>query len=122
AMMLDQKRAFDAIADRTLPDPAARARVQKNRIYQQMSSTLAGSHEYAAMATLCALWQEGRYELLVLDTPPTENALDFLDAPDKLVGAIDSPALQWFAKLYFQHSLKVLGVGGAFVLKRLARF
>jgi anion-transporting ArsA/GET3 family ATPase len=122
AMMLDQKRAFDEITDRYIPDPAARVRVRQNRIYQQVSSTLAGSHEYAAMAKLWSVAGERRYDLIVLDTPPTENALDFLDAPEKLVGAVDSPALQWFAKLYFQHSLKVLGVGGAFVLKRLARF
>ncbi len=122
AMMLDQKRAFDEIADRYLPDPEARARLGRNRIYQQMSSTLAGSHEYAAMAKLWAVSREGRYDLIILDTPPTENALDFLDAPERLVGAVDSPALQWFARLYFQHSLKVLGMGGAFVLKRLARF
>ena len=122
AMMLDQKRAFDEIADRYLPDAAARERVRKNPIYRQISTKLAGSHEYAAMAKLCAVYDEGRYDLIVLDTPPTTNALDFLDAPEKLVGAIDSPALQWFAKLYFKQSVKVLGIGGAFILKRLARF
>lgn len=122
AMMLDQKRAFDEIADHYLQGDAARARVRENRIYQQISSTLTGSHEYAAMAKLWAVSEEGRYDLIVLDTPPTQNALDFLDAPEKLVGAVDSPALQWFAKLYFNHSLKVIGMGGAFVIKRLARF
>jgi anion-transporting ArsA/GET3 family ATPase len=122
AMMLDQKRAFDEIVDRYVADPAARERVRKNRIYQQISTTLAGSHEYAAMAKLCSIAEERRYDLIVLDTPPTANALDFLDAPDKLVGAVDSPAIQWFARLYTQQSLKVLGMGGAFILKRLAKF
>jgi anion-transporting ArsA/GET3 family ATPase len=122
AMMLDQKRAFDEIVERTTLDPAARERLARNRIYQQISSTLTGSHEYAAMAKLCAIAEQGRYELIVLDTPPTANALDFLDAPDKLVGAIDSPAIQWFNKLYGSKSLKLVGIGGAFILKRLAKF
>lgn len=122
AMMLDQKRAFDEILERTTPDPAVRARLAQNRIYQQISQTLTGSHEYAAMAKLCAIAEEKRYDLLVLDTPPTANALDFLDAPDKLVGAIDSPAIQWFAKLYGSRSLKVVGLGGAFILRRMAKF
>ena len=122
AMMLDQKRTFDELADRWIPDPGARERVRRNRIYQQISTTLTGSHEYAAMAKLCGLAEERHYDLIVLDTPPTANALDFLDAPEKLVSAIDSPALQWFARLYMDHSTKVLGMGGAFVLKRLAKF
>src|SRR4051812_9390537 len=83
AMMLDQKRAFDEIVDRYARDPGSRERILGNRIYQQISSTLTGSHEYAAMAKLYALAQENRYELIVLDTPPTANALDFLDSPEK---------------------------------------
>jgi anion-transporting ArsA/GET3 family ATPase len=122
AMMLDQKRAFDEIVDRYILEPAARERVRRNRIFQQISSTLTGSHEYAAMAKLWAVAETGRYQLIVLDTPPTANALDFLDAPEKLVGAIDSPAIQWFAKLNMSQGFKVLGLGGAFVLKRLAKF
>ena len=59
AMMLDQKRAFDEIVDRYATDPAARARIHKNRIYAQISSTLAGSHEYAAMSKLAVIAREG---------------------------------------------------------------
>src|SRR5262249_36259590 len=96
-----------------------------NRIYQQISSSLTGSLEYAAMAKLQTLEREGQWDLIVLDTPPTANALDFLDAPKKLTDAIDSPAIQWFVKPYMaagRLSLKLLGIGSAFVLKRLARF
>jgi anion-transporting ArsA/GET3 family ATPase len=125
AMMLDQKRAFDEIVDRYAKDPAARQRILSNRIYQQISSTLTGSHEYAAMAKLYEIAQEGKYDLIVLDTPPTTNALDFLDAPERLSAAIDSPAIEWLVRPYLaagHFSLKALGMGAAFVLKRIARF
>jgi anion-transporting ArsA/GET3 family ATPase len=125
AMMLDQKRAFDEIVERYAREPEARERIFKNRIYRQISSTLAGSHEYAAMAKLYDIVQTHNYDLVVLDTPPTANALDFLDAPERLTAAIDSPAIQWFMKPYLaagRFSLKALGLGASFVLKRLARF
>ncbi len=125
AMMLDQKRAFDEIVARYAKDPESQKRIMGNRIYQQISSTLAGSHEYAAMAKLYEIAGEKKYDLIILDTPPTANALDFLDAPERLTSAIDSPAIQWFTKPYMaagRFSLKAVGMGAAFVLKRLARF
>jgi anion-transporting ArsA/GET3 family ATPase len=125
AMMLDQKRAFDEIVEKYASDPAARQRIFSNSIYRQISSRLAGSHEYAAMSKLYEIQQENRYDLIVLDTPPTANALDFLDAPDRVVAAIDSPAIQWLVKPYLsagKFSLKAVGLGAAFVLRRLARF
>jgi len=125
AMMLDQKRAFDEMVARYSPDPVAHQRILNNPIYQQISARLAGSHEYAAMSKLYDIAQENRYDLIVLDTPPTANALDFLDAPERLVGAIDSPAIDWLVKPYSsggRFSLKAVGIGAAFVLRRLARF
>jgi anion-transporting ArsA/GET3 family ATPase len=125
AMMLDQKRAFDELVEHYAPDPAQRERIFGNRIYREVSSRLAGSHEYAAMAKLYDLAREGRYELIILDTPPTANALDFLDAPERVTAAIDSPAIQWLVKPYLSAgrvSLKAVGMGAAFVLRRLARF
>jgi anion-transporting ArsA/GET3 family ATPase len=125
AMMLDQKRAFDEIVERYAKDSETRERIFKNRIYRQISSTLTGSHEYAAMAKLYEIVQTHNYDLIVLDTPPTANALDFLDAPDRLTAAIDSPAIEWFLKPYKsagRFSLKALGLGASFVLKRIARF
>ncbi|MDW8283578.1 MAG: ArsA-related P-loop ATPase [Myxococcales bacterium] len=125
AMMLHQKRAFDEVVSRYARDETTRRRILANRIYQQVSTTLAGSHEYAAMSKLYDIARECDYELIVVDTPPTENALDFLDAPNRVAGAIDSPAIQWFIKPYLKagtFSLKMVGLGGAFVLGRLARF
>jgi len=125
AMMLDQKRAFDEIVARYATDAASRERIFANDIYKQISSRLAGSHEYAAMSKLYEIASEGRYDLIVLDTPPTANALDFLDAPERVSAAIDSPAIQWLVKPYLaagKFSLKAVGMGAAFVLRRLARF
>ena len=125
AMMLDQKRAFDEIVARYAKDPESQRRIFDNRIYRQISSTLAGSHEYAAMAKLHEIASANKYDLIILDTPPTANALDFLDAPERLTAAIDSSAIQWFTKPYMaagRFSLKAVGMGAAFVLKRLARF
>lgn len=125
AMMLDQKRAFDEVVARYAKDETVRRRIMENRIYQEISATLAGSHEYAAMSKLYDIATSEPYDLIVLDTPPTENALDFLDAPEKVSQAVDSPAIQWFIKPYLSagsFSLKMVGMGGAFVLKRLARF
>jgi anion-transporting ArsA/GET3 family ATPase len=125
AMMLDQKRAFDEVVRRYAQGAELQQRILNNAIYQQIASSLAGSHEYAAVSKLYELATDGGYDLIVLDTPPTENALDFLEAPDKVSQAVDSPTLQWIAKPYAQAgtwSLRVLGMGGAFVLKGLARF
>lgn len=129
AMMLDQRRAFDELVGRYATDARQVDRIQKNRIYQQIASALTGSHEYAAMAKLYEIAESGdgrsRFDFIVLDTPPTANAIDFLDAPEKLLGAIDSPALQWFLKPYIEgksFSYKVVGFWGSEVLKRLAKF
>ena len=96
AMMLDAKSTFDEIVDKHAPDAATRDAVLSNRIYKELSTAVAGSQEYMAMEKLHELHAEGRYDLLVLDTPPSRNALDFLDAPDRLSRFIDSRALHFF--------------------------
>ena len=96
AMMLDAKATFDELVARQAPDEEARDRVLDNRIYQQISSALAGSQEYMAMEKLFELHTEGRFDLLVLDTPPTRNALDFLDAPRRLTQFIEGRSLRVF--------------------------
>ena len=98
AMMLDAKATFDEVIRRNAPDAATRDRILSNRIYQQLSSALAGSHEYMAMEKLYELWTEGDYDLLVLDTPPSRDALEFLDAPRRLVQFIEGRALRIFMR------------------------
>jgi anion-transporting ArsA/GET3 family ATPase len=120
AMMLDPKRTFDEIVEWHAPDERTRDAVLSNRIYQELSNAVAGSQEYMAMEKLHELHQEGRYDLLVLDTPPTRNALDFIDAPKKLAAFIDSRTLQMFTAPGAL-GLKVVGRGSGMVFSVLRR-
>jgi anion-transporting ArsA/GET3 family ATPase len=120
AMMLDPKRTFDEVVEWHAPDERTRDAVLSNPIYQQLSNAVAGSQEYMAMEKLYELHQEGRYDVLVLDTPPTRNALDFIDAPKKLAAFIDSRTLQLFTAPGLM-GLKVLGRGSGMVFSVLKR-
>jgi anion-transporting ArsA/GET3 family ATPase len=124
AMMLDQKQAFDEVVAKHAKDPAAVKRILANPVYAQISGSLAGAQEYAAMAKLHDFDQSGKYDLIVVDTPPTAHALDFLDAPRKLSEAIDSPAIDWFRKLQGEGGSRwsIVGKSGSFIIKRLAKF
>jgi anion-transporting ArsA/GET3 family ATPase len=84
AMMLDTKRTFDKLISRYASGKSQK-KIFRNRYYQNLSSTLAGSEEYMAMEKLYELYHEGNYDLIVLDTPPTRRALDFLDTPQRLM-------------------------------------
>jgi anion-transporting ArsA/GET3 family ATPase len=96
AMMLDAKRTFDELITRLAPDERSRDDVLSNRIYQQLSGAVAGSQEFTAVAKLYELDRSGRFDVLVLDTPPSRNALDFLDAPERLTGFFEGRALRVF--------------------------
>ena len=124
AMMLDQKQAFDEVVARHAKDPAAVKRILANPVYAQISGSLAGAQEYAAMAQLHEFDKSGTWDTIIVDTPPTAHALDFLDAPRKLSEAIDSPAIDWFRKLQGDGGSRwsIVGKSGAFILKRLAKF
>jgi anion-transporting ArsA/GET3 family ATPase len=119
AMMLDAKATFDEVIRQNAPDAETRDRILGNRIYQQFSAALAGSQEYMAMEKLYELWTEGDYDLLVLDTPPSRNALDFLDAPNRLVQFIDGRALRVFMRPTGL-ATRVIG-GGASVMFSILR-
>jgi anion-transporting ArsA/GET3 family ATPase len=98
AMMLDAKRTFDEVIERLAPDAATRDEVLGNRIYQQLSTAIAGSQEFTAIAKLYELDVEGDWDLLVLDTPPSRNALDFLDAPGRLTHFFQGRAIRVFLR------------------------
>jgi len=120
AMTLDTKRTFDAIVERHAASPEARRRILDNRFYQQISAALSGSHEYMAMEKLLELSRDDRYDLVVLDTPPTRHALDFLEAPDRMLSFLDSSVLRYFLKPYFaagRLTLKVASRTGALALE-----
>ncbi len=96
AMMLDPKATFDGLIARLAPDERTREDVLGNRIYAQLSSAIAGSQEFSAVAKLYELDRDGDYDAIVLDTPPSRNALDFLDAPDRLTDFFEGRALRLF--------------------------
>ena len=98
AMMLDAKRTFDEVIERLAPDERTRDEILANRIYQELSNAVAGSQEYTAMSKLYDLDRDHDFDLLVLDTPPSRNALDFLDAPDRLTQFLEGRALQVFLR------------------------
>jgi len=97
AMMLDPKRTFDELIALLAPDSATREEILANRIYQELSGAVAGSQEFTAVAKLYELNASGRFDVIVLDTPPSRNALDFLDAPQRLTGFLQGRALKVLA-------------------------
>lgn len=96
ALMLDAKRTWDDLVTRYAADEGQAERILSNRYYQQISSAVTGSQEFMAMEKLYELHVSGKYDLLVLDTPPTRHALDFLDAPKKMMGFMDEEVLRAF--------------------------
>jgi anion-transporting ArsA/GET3 family ATPase len=121
AMMLDQKGAWDALVERHAP-PEARARILANPFYQHLSQTFAGSYEYVAIEQLCALAESGRWDLIVVDTPPTRHALDFLEAPRRLEDFLDRRIIRWFVRPYFSagwSALRAVNRTAGFLLRRL---
>ena len=94
AMMLDAKRTFDDLIELLAPDASTREEILANRIYQELSSAVAGSQEFTAVAKLYELDASARFDAIVLDTPPSRNALDFLDAPHRLTGFLEGRALK----------------------------
>jgi anion-transporting ArsA/GET3 family ATPase len=100
AMMLDTKSTFDKVVLQYAPTREQADRIIANRFYRNISSTLSGTQEYMAMEKLYELFSEGNYDLIVIDTPPTRNALDFLDAPRRLTEFFESRVLRWFLLPY----------------------
>ncbi|MCW8139188.1 MAG: ArsA family ATPase [Planctomycetota bacterium] len=112
ALMLDTKGTFDRLIERYAKDEDKRRRILQNKFYQQMSSTVVGSSDYMAMEKLYELFEEGRFDLIVLDTPPTKHALDFLQAPKRMTDAFDENMLQVFLKPWAEAGMKSLGFLG----------
>ena len=125
AMRLDTTRTFDELVERFAGSAEARSRILGNRFYQQVSDALAGTHEYMAMEKLLELHADERFELVVLDTPPTRHALDFLEAPDRMMSFLDTGILRYFLKPYFvagRLTLKIATRTGALALSLVDKY
>jgi len=110
AMMLDTKHTFDELIARYAPSDEMQSKILSNRFYQNLSTAMAGSHEYLAMEKLYQIYLRGRYDLIVLDTPPTRHALDFLEAPNRVRAFFDRSISQWFLKPYLTMGKVGLGL------------
>ncbi|MCY1008741.1 AAA family ATPase [Nannocystis pusilla] len=118
ALLLAPDVVFDRIVRAYAESPAAARQITQNPIYRAIAENLGGALEYAAMAQLQILHAERRYDLIVLDTPPTANAIDFLSAPERIHEVVTNPATRIITgggKL----GARLLGVGNGVVLKAL---
>jgi anion-transporting ArsA/GET3 family ATPase len=125
AMMLDVKRTWDDLIARHAPDPVRRDRILQNRLYQQMSAALAGSQEYMAMEKLYELATDRDYDLIVLDTPPTAHALDFLEAPDRILDFLGNDTARTLLAPALgagRFGFRLAQLGSGYLAKALARF
>jgi anion-transporting ArsA/GET3 family ATPase len=120
AMMLDPKRTFDELIDRIAPDPERAKEIKANRVYRQLSTAVSGSQEFTAIAKLYDLDRDDDFDLLVLDTPPSRNALDFLDAPGRLTSFLEGRASKAFIRPT-GIGMRVLGKGAVPLLGALRR-
>jgi anion-transporting ArsA/GET3 family ATPase len=100
AAMLDTKQSWDALVRRHAPDEQTAKRILDNKLYENISGRFVQSHEYIAMERLYELHSEGTYDLIVVDTPPTRNALDFLEAPQRMADFFSSKFLRLLTAPY----------------------
>lgn len=124
AMMLDTKRTFDELVTKYSSSPEKAEQLLSNKLYQYVSTSLAGTQEYMAMEKLVAVKDDPSYDLVLLDTPPTANALDFLDAPQRLMEALDSAAMKWFVQAFQQGGrlgFNLLAKSAATILRTMGR-
>jgi anion-transporting ArsA/GET3 family ATPase len=122
AMMLDLKAAWDDMVRRLARDEAQRQRILGNRFYHYLSTSLAGAQEYIACEQLYTLCAERDYELIVLDTPPSAHAIDFLEAPGRILDVLDSEALRLVLAPSLaagRASLRLLDLGSRYVTHTL---
>jgi len=100
AAMLDTKESWDDLIRHHAPDERTRDEILANPLYRNISGRFVQSHDYIAMERLFEIHSEGTYDLIVVDTPPTRNALDFLDAPERMAEFFSSRLLRWLIVPY----------------------
>jgi anion-transporting ArsA/GET3 family ATPase len=100
AAMLDTKRSWDDLVLRHAPDEETAYRILENRLYHNITARFVQSHDYIAMERLHEIHQSGAYDLIVVDTPPTRNALDFLEAPQRMAEFFGGRLLRWLTMPY----------------------
>ena len=104
-MMLDNRKTFDDLISRLAPDAQSKEVILNNRIYRATADNIVGSQDYMATEKLYDVVIQGDYDLVVLDTPPVKNALDFLDAPGRLARFLDKRIMKWFLAPYDERKI-----------------
>jgi anion-transporting ArsA/GET3 family ATPase len=125
AMMLDLKRTWDDLVTRSARNPGQAQAILGNKLYQTLSTVMAGSLEYMAMEKVYEVYSSGRFDVIVLDTPPTSNALDFLHAPDRILDVLDNNAMRIVLGPMLKAGkvgFRLLAAPSSLVLRTLARF
>jgi len=120
ASLLDARQTFDRLIERYAQEPEASRRILENRFYQQLSGTLSGILEYMAVERLFEVEAEGRHSQVILDTPPTRQALDFLEAPSRIIGFLESGAIRVALKPWFDEEGRLKATKGFGPLGRQA--
>jgi len=100
AAMLDTKASWDDLVLRHAPDEETAYRILENRLYLNLTGRFVQSHDYIAMERLYDLHASGTYDLIVIDTPPTRNAIDFLEAPQRMADFFGGRLLRWLTMPY----------------------
>lgn len=124
AMMLDMKKTFDRLMEKELPSEQAKE-LLKNEAYHAFSTSLPGTHEFAALQKVYEIENSGDYDFIVLDTPPTAHALDFLSSPQKIFDVFENRVTRLLINLYSAGDglvLKIFSFGSQVILKGLSRF
>jgi anion-transporting ArsA/GET3 family ATPase len=98
--MLDTKQSWDDLVRRHAPDDATRDAILANPLYENITTRFVQGHDYIAMERLYDIHTAGKYDLVVVDTPPSRNALDFLDAPARMAEFFNSRLLRWLTVPY----------------------
>jgi anion-transporting ArsA/GET3 family ATPase len=120
AMMLDPKRTFDELIERVAPTPERAEEIKRNRVYRELSGAVSGSQEFTAVAKLFDLARDDDFDVLVLDTPPSRNALDFLEAPGRLTSFLEGSAIRTLIRPTGL-GMRMLGRGASPLLGALRR-
>jgi anion-transporting ArsA/GET3 family ATPase len=100
AAMLDTKQSWDALVLRHAPDEETAYRILDNSLYENITARFVQSHDYIAMERLFEIHETGKFDLIIVDTPPTRNALDFLDAPKRMAEFFGGRLLRWLTMPY----------------------
>ncbi len=119
-LMLDATSTFDDLVRRYARDPGQADRILANRLYRNLASVLSGTQEYMATEKLFELHEEGTFDLVVVDTPPTRRALEFLDAPRRVESFLDNRIFRTFVAPGSSY-LRVASLAGQLVLRSIAR-